>query len=132
VKLLLDTQCWLWWFAQPERLNEEAIAHIADENNELWLSVASIWEIGIKVSIGKLPLPDPLDSYISSRMAQLRVRSLEITASHALQAAALPLHHRDPFDRMLIAQAQIEEMMLVSADSMFNKYDISLLWAAKS
>jgi PIN domain nuclease of toxin-antitoxin system len=131
VKLLLDTQCWLWWFAQPERLNEEVIAQIADENNELWLSVASIWEIGIKVAIGKLPLPDPLDSYISSRMAQLRVRSLEITASHALQSAALPLHHRDPFDRMLIAQAQIEEMMLVSADSMFNKYDISLLWAAK-
>jgi PIN domain nuclease of toxin-antitoxin system len=132
VKLLLDTQCWLWWFAQPERLNEEAIAHIADENNELWLSVASIWEIGIKVAIGKLPLPDPLDSYISSRIAQLGMRSLEITASHALQAAALPLHHRDPFDRMLIAQAQIEEMMLVSADLMFNKYDISLLWAAKS
>lgn len=132
MKLLLDTQCWLWWFAQPERLNEEAIAHIADENNELWLSVASIWEIGIKVAIGKLPLPDPLDSYISSRMAQLGMRSLEITASHALQAAALPLHHRDPFDRMLIAQAQIEEMTLVSADSMFNKYDISLLWATKS
>lgn len=64
-------------------------------------------------------------------MAQLGMRSLEITASHALQAAALPLHHRDPFDRMLIAQAQIEEMTLVSADSMFNKYDISLLWAAK-
>ena len=132
MKLLLDTQCWLWWFAQPERLNEEAIAHIVDENNELWLSVASIWEIGIKVAIGKLPLADPLDSYISSRMAQLGMRSLEITASHALQAAALPLHHRDPFDRMLIAQAQIEEMTLVSADSMFNKYDISLLWAAKS
>ncbi|MEH2220901.1 MAG: type II toxin-antitoxin system VapC family toxin [Nostoc sp.] len=131
MKLLLDTQCWLWWFAQPERLNEEAIAHIADENNELWLSVASIWEIGIKVAIGKLPLPDSLDNYISSRMAQLGMRSLEITASHALQAAALPLHHRDPFDRMLIAQAQIEEMTLVSADSMFNKYDISLLWAAK-
>ncbi|MEH2036394.1 type II toxin-antitoxin system VapC family toxin [Nostoc sp.] len=132
MKLLLDTQCWLWWFAQAERLNEEAITHIADENNELWLSVASIWEIGIKVAIGKLPLPDPLDSYISSRMTQLGMRSLEITASHALQAAALPLHHRDPFDRMLIAQAQIEEMTLVSADSMFNKYDISLLWAAKS
>ncbi|MEH1948065.1 MAG: type II toxin-antitoxin system VapC family toxin, partial [Nostoc sp.] len=72
------------------------------------------------------------DSYISSRMTVLAMRSLEITASHALQAAALPLHHRDPFDRMLIAQAQIEEMTLVSADSMFNKYDISLLWAAKS
>ncbi|MBN3909116.1 MAG: type II toxin-antitoxin system VapC family toxin [Nostoc sp. NMS1] len=132
MKLLLDTQCWLWWFTQPELLNEAAIAHIADETNELWLSVASIWEMGIKVAIGKLPLADPLDSYISSRMMVLAMRSLEITASHALQAAALPLHHRDPFDRMLIAQAQIEEMTLVSADSMFNQYDISLLWATKS
>ncbi|MBW4559077.1 MAG: type II toxin-antitoxin system VapC family toxin [Trichormus sp. ATA11-4-KO1] len=132
MRLLLDTQCWLWWFAQPERLNEEAIACIVDKTNELWLSVASIWEMGIKVAIGKLPLADPLDSYISSRMTLLGVRSLEITASQALRAAALPLHHRDPFDRMLIAQAQIENMTLVSADSMFNQYDVPLLWAAKS
>lgn len=131
MKLLLDTQCWLWWFAQPERLSEEAIAHIADETNELWFSVASIWEIGIKVANGKLPLPEPIDSYISSRMVLLDVQYLEITAPHALRAAALPLHHRDPFDRMLIAQAQIEDMTLVSADSMFKQYsDISLLWAA--
>ena len=130
MKLLLDTQCWLWWFAQPERLNEEAIAHIADEINELWFSVASIWEIGIKNAIGKLPLPEPIDSYISSRMVQLGVQYLEIRAPHALRAAALPLHHRDPFDRMLIAQAQIEDMTLVSADSMFKQYsDISILCA---
>lgn len=133
MKLLLDTQCFLWWFAQPERLNEEVIAQIADETNQLWFSVASIWEMGIKVAIGKLPLPEPIDTYISSRMIQLDVRSLEITAPHALRAAALPLHHRDPFDRMLIAQAQIEEMTLVSADSMFKQYsDITILWAANS
>ena len=132
MKLLLDTQCWLWWFAQPERLNEEAIAHIASQTNELWFSVASIWEMGIKVAIGKLPLPEPIDSYISSRMVQLDVRSLEITAPHALRASALPLHHRDPFDRMLIAQAQLEDMTLVSADAIFRQYnDFSLLWAAK-
>jgi PIN domain nuclease of toxin-antitoxin system len=130
VKLLLDTQCWLWWFAQPERLNEEAIAQIDDESNELWLSVASVWEMGIKVAIGKLPLPEPLDSYIANRMVQLGVRSLSITASHAVQASVLPLHHRDPFDRMLIAQAQMEDMMLVSSDSMFRQYDVSILWAA--
>lgn len=98
MKLLLDTQCWLWWFAQPERLSEEAITQIADETNELWFSVASIWEIGIKFAIAKLPLPEPPDSYISNRMGQLGVRSLEITATHALRAASLPLHHRDPFD----------------------------------
>jgi PIN domain nuclease of toxin-antitoxin system len=130
VKLLLDTQCWLWWFAQPERLNSEAIAQINDETNEIWLSVASVWEMGIKVAIGKLPLPEPLDSYISSRMMQLGAKSLPITATHAVQASALPLHHQDPFDRMLIAQAQMEDMMLVSSDSIFRQYDVSLLWAA--
>ncbi|MBD0261135.1 MAG: type II toxin-antitoxin system VapC family toxin [Tolypothrix sp. Co-bin9] len=130
MKLLLDTQCWLWWFAQPERLSEETIAHIADETNELWFSVASIWEMGIKVAIGKLPLPEPIDSYISTRMVQLGARSLLITTPHALRAAALPLHHRDPFDRMLIAQAQLESMTLVSADAMFRQYNnISILWA---
>lgn len=133
MKLLLDTQCWLWWFAQPERLSEEVIAHIAAETNDLWFSVASVWEIGIKVAIGKLPLPEPIDRYISSRLLQLGARSLEITATHALQAAALPLHHRDPFDRMLIAQAQLEGMTLVSADAMFRQYsDVSILWVAPS
>jgi PIN domain nuclease of toxin-antitoxin system len=128
VKLLLDTQCWLWWFAQPERLSEEAITQIADETNEIWFSVASVWEIGIKVAIGKLPLPEPPDRYISSRMGQLDVRSLQITAIHALRAAALPLHHRDPFDRMLIAQAQLEEMTIVTADAVFKQYsDVSIL-----
>lgn len=130
MKLLLDTQCWLWWFSQPERLSEEAINQIADETNQVWFSVASVWEIGIKVSIGKLPLPEKIDDYISTRMIQLGARSLEITASHALQASALPLLHRDPFDRMLIAQSQIEGMTLVSADSMFDRYDVSVIWAA--
>jgi PIN domain nuclease of toxin-antitoxin system len=130
VRLLLDTQCWLWWFAQPEKLNESVIEQIADEANELWFSVASIWEIGIKVSIGKLPLPEPIGDYVSTRMTQLGARSLEITAPHALRVATLPLYHRDPFDRMLIAQAQVEKMTLVSADSMFNQYEVSLLRAA--
>lgn len=132
MRLLLDTQCWLWWFSEPERLNEEAIAQIADENNEVWLSVASIWEIGIKVAIGKLPLPEPIDSYISSHMSDIKANYLEITASHALKAAALPLFHKDPFDRMLIAQAQLEDMTLVSADSMFDRYQVPLIWAASS
>jgi PIN domain nuclease of toxin-antitoxin system len=132
VKLLLDTHCWLWWFAQPERLSEEAIAHIVDETNEVWFSVASIWEMGIKVALGKLPLPEQIDRYVASRMVQLGTRSLEITASHALKASALPLHHRDPFDRMLIAQAQLQDMTLVSADEVFRQYEVSTIWAAGS
>lgn len=132
MRLLLDTQCWLWWFTQPEKLKEQVIETVADETNDVWFSVASVWEMGIKVSIGKLPLPEPIDQYVSTRMAQLGARSLEITAAHALRVAALPLHHRDPFDRMLIAQAQVEDMTLVSADAMFNQYDVSLLWATTS
>ena len=130
MKLLLDTQCWVWWFSQPEKLNEEAIEQIVNETNEIWFSVACVWEIGIKAAIGKLPLPEPTEDYISTCMTQLGARMLEITAFHALQAASLPLHHRDPFDRMLIAQAQIEDMTIVSADSMFNQYQVSLIWAS--
>lgn len=128
MKLLLDTQCWLWWFAQPEKLTDTVIEHIADEANELWFSVASVWEMGIKTAIGKLLLPEPIDQYVSTRMTQLGAVSLDITATHALQVAALPLHHRDPFDRMLIAQAQTEAMTLVSADAAFSQYEVSLLW----
>jgi PIN domain nuclease of toxin-antitoxin system len=125
----MDTQSWLWWFVQPDHLNEGAIAAISDETNELWLSVASVWEMGIKVTLGKLALPEPLDSYLPSRMAQLGVRSLDIRAAHALQAAFLPLHHHDPFDRMLIAQAQVEQMALVTSDSQLKLYEVPLLWA---
>lgn len=130
MKLLLDTQCWLWWFAEPERLNEEATTCIADESNELWFYAASVWEIAIKVAYRKLSLPEPIDTCIYSRIASLNMQILEISAGHALRAAALPLHHKDPFDRMLIAQAQIEDMTLMSSDSMFRQYsNISLLWA---
>jgi PIN domain nuclease of toxin-antitoxin system len=109
-------------------LSEEVITHIADETNELWFSVASMWEIGIKFAIAKLPLPETPDSYISSRMGQLGVQSLEITATHALRAASLPLHHRDPFDRMLIAQVIAEGIPIISADVAFDAYSIRRLW----
>ena len=128
MKLLIDTQCWLWWFAEPDRLTLATIAQISDESNEIWFSVASVWEMGIKVGLGKLPLPESIDLYIASRMKQLGARSLEIRANHALQAGKLPLHHRDPFDRMLIAQAQIEQMTNVTADRMFDSYDVQVLW----
>ena len=103
MKLLPDTQCFLWWFAEPERLSKSVIAHIVDEKNELWLSVASIWEIGIKAALGKLPLPESVERYIPSRIGQLGAKSLQIRSVHAIRAAALPSHHRDPFDRMLVA-----------------------------
>jgi PIN domain nuclease of toxin-antitoxin system len=127
MKLLIDTQCFLWWFTEPDRLKEKTIAHIADEQNQLWFSVASIWEMGIKAGLGKLPLPEPIDRYLASCLPELSARTLEIRADHAIQAAGLPLHHRDPFDRMLIAQAQVEGMVIVSADRAFDLYDVEIL-----
>ena len=105
-----------------------SIAQISDESNEIWFSVASVWEMGIKVGLGKLPLPEPIDRYLASRMKELGARSLEIRADHAIQAGGLPLHHRDPFDRMLIAQAQVEGMTIVTADRMFDLYEVEILW----
>ena len=128
MKLLLDTQCWLWWFANPERLNQEAIELIGDSKNVLFLSVASIWEIAIKVSLGKLNLPEPPSEYVPSRMMMLGTSSVELKGIHALLAASLPYHHRDPFDRMLIAQSQIEQIPIITADSLFNQYDVKIIW----
>jgi PIN domain nuclease of toxin-antitoxin system len=127
MKLLIDTQCFLWWFAEPDRLKERTIAQIADENNQLWFSVASVWEMGIKSGLGKLPLPEPIDRYLASCLPELNAQTLEIRTHHALQAAKLPLHHRDPFDRMLIAQAQVEGMTIVSSDRVFSRYDVKIL-----
>lgn len=130
MRLLLDTQCLLWWFAQPERLNASAIKHIGNEANELWFSAASVWEISIKSSIGKLPLPEPVEDYVPSRVKAIGAETLPIFLSHALRVAILPLHHRDPFDRVLVAQAQVEGFCLVSSDSVLAKYKVDLLWAA--
>jgi PIN domain nuclease of toxin-antitoxin system len=99
------------------------------EDNELFFSVASTWEIAIKVGIGKLPLPEPVDIYVASRMQRLGAKSLDIVFSHVCRVATLPLLHRDPFDRILLAQAQIEQIKLVTADEILTQYDVNLLWA---
>jgi PIN domain nuclease of toxin-antitoxin system len=129
LKLLLDTQCFLWWFTEPEKLNSAAIDRIVAEDSELFVSVASAWEIAIKVGIGKLPLPEPVDTYVSSRMQLLGAKHLDILFPHACRVSTLPLLHRDPFARILVAQAQIEKMILVTADEILTQYDVELLWA---
>lgn len=90
--------------------------------------MASIWEIGIKAALLKLPLPETVERYVPSRMAQLGAKALEIRAVHAIRAAALPLHHRDPFDRMLVAQAQTDEMTIASGDAMLGRYEVSIFF----
>ena len=129
MKLLLDTQCWLWMQAAPERFSESARELIDDPDNVLLLSPVSAWEIATKHALGRLALPAPPADYVPSRMKSSGVDALPLQHSHALQVAMLPWHHRDPFDRLLIAQAQVEDIPILSADRDLAAYDVQLLWA---
>lgn len=127
MKLLLDTHIWLWMQVAPGRLNENAIDLISDTANELYLSAASSWEIAIKYALGRLPLPTPPAEYVASRMLRSGTSGMPVEHRHALHVASLPEHHRDPFDRLLIAQAQLERAHLVSSDSQLARYDVDLI-----
>ena len=127
--LLLDTQCWLWMQAEPERLNRETRELLVDPSQELVLSAASSWEIAIKYALGKLPLPSAPERYVPERLRADAVRPMPVTHIHALRVAELPQHHRDPFDRLLVAQAQCEELTLVTADRVLHRYEVELHWA---
>jgi PIN domain nuclease of toxin-antitoxin system len=129
VKILLDTQRWLWMQVTPERLSQRTLELLRDPDNELYLSAASSWEIAIKFALGKLALPEPPSTYVPSRMANSGVLGLPVEHSHALQVAALPRHHRDPFDRLLIAQAQLEHLPILTSDRQFTPYEVEIRWA---
>jgi PIN domain nuclease of toxin-antitoxin system len=131
VKLLIDTQCWLWWFLSPDRLSRGARDVIAAAREPLYLSAASSWEIAIKSALGKLELPEPPVRYVPSRLSEQGMRSLPIEHIHALRTAALPALHTDPFDRLLVAQAQVERMTLMTADPQIIAYDVETLWAGE-
>lgn len=121
MRYLLDTQAWLWMLAQPDRLSDEARA-IIDADHDLLLSAASSWEISIKHSLGKLPIPEPPDVYVPSRIEATGVVPLAVEHTHALRVASLPLHHRDPFDRLLVAQALELGVPVITADTSFARY----------
>ena len=129
MRILLDTQCWLWMTASPERFSSRARALVESGEHELFLSAASSWEIAIKHGLRKLTLPEPPDRFVLSRLDRLGVRSLPIEHRHALHVSTLPAHHRDPFDRMLICQSQLEELPLLTADPQFAMYDVSTISA---
>jgi PIN domain nuclease of toxin-antitoxin system len=124
---LLDTQCWLWMQAEPDRFSAETRKLLLSPGNELYLSAASSWEIAIKYALGKLPLPEPPASYVPSRMQTSGVIGLAIEHAHALRVDSLPPHHRDPFDRLLVAQAQLEDLSLVTADRVLAQYSITIV-----
>ena len=128
MNILLDTQIFLWALTEPKRLGKKAKSLLKSKKNQLYLSAASSWEIAIKTGLGKLPLPEPPDKYISSRMASLRIAPLDVRHYHTFIVYKLPLHHRDPFDRILIASAIAENLHLMSADKQFRRYDVDLIW----
>ena len=128
---LLDTGVFLLSMQTPEKINREARSIVETGENDLFLSAASSWEISIKCAIGKLTLAEPSSKYIPRLLSEKGIQSLPITQIHALTAGELPRHHGDPFDRMLIAQSMTEDLVLMTTDRQFEKYEIAALWCAK-
>jgi PIN domain nuclease of toxin-antitoxin system len=128
VRYLLDTSVFLWSNGAPEKLNRQATTVLSSVASEVYLSAASSWEIALKFALRTLRLPSPPSQFVPDALRILSIRSLEISHFHSLAAGALPAHHRDPFDRMLIAQARSEGMVLLTADKVFVKYDVETLF----
>jgi PIN domain nuclease of toxin-antitoxin system len=132
MQFLIDTHCWLWAVKSPDRLLPSAAQLIENESSVVRFSAISALEIAIKVSIGKLQLSDSPKDFILSQTSALSMVSLPVTLAHAIRVASLPLHHRDPFDRLLVAQAQVEGIPLMTADEEVAAYDVEIIWAGRS
>lgn len=126
MRFLLDTHVWLWTLTAPQRLPPDTRSLLQDPVNQLVLSAASTWEIAVKYRLGKLPLPEPPARFIPPRLVRDGITELPIQHHHTLAVADLPQHHNDPFDRLLIVQAQIERLTLVSADQKLASYQLDL------
>ncbi|MBM3908965.1 MAG: type II toxin-antitoxin system VapC family toxin [Gemmatimonadetes bacterium] len=128
MRILLDTHTLLWWLDGDRRLGKRARAAIADERTTVLVSAASAWEITTKARLGKLPGAVEVAGDVSACLRSQRFDALDITMAHAQRAGSLPGAHRDPFDRMLIAQAQAENLPLVSNDEIFDRYGVVRIW----
>ncbi|MBI1278910.1 MAG: PIN domain-containing protein [Anaerolineaceae bacterium] len=127
MKLLLDTHTFIWWISKPNQLSANARSFLDDENNEPVMSVVNIWEIQIKNAVGKMDVNFSLDDIVET----YRVNGIEILPiypSHVLRLSSLPNHHHDPFDRILIAQATVENMTILSKDTKIKQYPVSVIW----
>ncbi len=127
MKALLDTHTFLWAIAQEGKLSRRA-QQIYTGSTDLWLSVVSVWEILIKVQAGRLPLPEPAGPYLVKKLAKDKIEVLPVTLNHVLRTESLPLHHRDPFDRLLIAQSIEEGWPIITADPLFARYPVEVIW----
>lgn len=128
MKYLLDTAVWLWSLNSPELIGDEGREILERGEEEIYLSAVTSWEISIKTRVGKLDFSGPPAHHVPRFMAKQSLRPLSITHSHAAKVYDLPAHHRDPFDRLLIAQALIEDMVILTSDRSFRKYPARLLW----
>jgi len=127
-KIILDTHTFIWWVDDDQRLSAKAKKVIENMDNQCFLSLASSWEMAIKSSLGKLKLTIPVKEYIPQHLAANDFKQLDITLRHVARVEALPWHHRDPFDRLLVAQAVEEKMMIVSAEASFDSYKVKRIW----
>ena len=126
MRILIDTHILIWFLEGNSELSDVHKSFIVDSDNEVFTSIASLWEMAIKVNIGKLTLANPLVDVVAG-LRKENIEILSITPSHTLQVSSLPLHHRDPFDRMLIAQAQVEFLDVVTNDGAFADYGLNLI-----
>ena len=128
MRYILDTHTFLWWITDLDLLSEHARHVIQDGDNTLYLSAASGWEIAIKARLGRLQLPGEPEKVIPEQMSLNAIQGLPIQMGHALRVSSLPDHHRDPFDRMLVAQSQVEELPILTADPQIAQYEVDVVW----
>lgn len=128
MKYLLDTVVWVWSLYDVDRLNARALEVLGNGREEIYLSAASAWELSIKMRLQKMQFPEPPTVTIPRFMARQGLRPLAISQAHATKTYELPLRHSDPFDRLLIAQALLEEMTILTADRRFGKYEVDVVW----
>ncbi len=128
MKLLLDTHTFIWWDSEPSQLSERILTMCQDNSNTLFLSVVTVWEMQIKSQLRKLKLNLPLADLIENQQRINDIQLLPINLEHVLELDRLPLHHKDPFDRLLIAQTNIEEAILLSKDAAFSAYSVQTVW----
>lgn len=129
MRVLIDTQIFLWVINnEAHRLSAVAHQTVFDPENELMLSMASVWEIAIKCGTGKLRLPKPLEGFLFDQLVANKVALLPIRFAHAVKVESLPMHHKDPFDRLIAAQAMTEELPVVSSDGALDAYNVRRIW----